>query len=319
MGILGQLQQILVVAALSLFLALGINPLVDWLIRRGFRRAGALATVTLLILAVLALCVWAIVPMVSEQGLLLIRNAPGYLKGLRENPQIAALDQQFSLITRISEFMTSGTWVNALFGGLLGAGVALATTAFSGVMTVVLTLYFLGSLPAIKDTIYQLSPASRRERVRFLANGMFDRIGNYLTGMFLVVTLWAVGSFIVMNIVGLGQYALALCIVVGALAFIPVVGWMFGAVIVGTIALTVSPMASVVCLIYFVGYSQIDAYLVQPRIFSRSLNVPPVLIVIGAIAGGVLLGIVGALLAIPTVASLLLLYREVLIPHLDAS
>lgn len=316
-GVLQSLQTILVIVILALFIALGINPLVEWLVHRGLRRALAVALVTLVVLVVLALGVGAVVPMVNDQGLRLFRNAPGYLQALRENDQIAALDAQFNIISRVSEFVTSGTWVNALFGGLLGAGLAVASTVFSMVMTLVLTLYFLSALPAIKNLIYQLAPASQRPRVRYLANEMFERIGGYLTGMFLVVALWAGGSFIVMNLVGLGAFALALCIVVGALAFVPVVGWMFSAALVATIAFSVSPNAGLVTLGYFILYSQLDAYVVQPRIFSSSLNVPPALIVLGALSGGVLLGIVGALLAIPTVASLLLLYREVLVPHLD--
>nr|NLI50644.1 AI-2E family transporter [Propionibacterium sp.] len=316
-GVLQSLQTILVIVILSLFIALGINPVVEWLVRRGVRRALAVGLVTLVVLVVLSLGVGAVVPMVNEQGLRLFRNAPGYLQALRENDQIAALDAQFDIIGRVTEFVTSGTWVNALFGGLLGAGLVVASTVFSAVMTLVLTLYFLSALPAIKNLIYQLAPASRRPRVRYLANEMFERIGGYLTGMFLVVALWAGGSFVVMNAVGLGGFALALCIVVGALAFVPVVGWMFAAALVATIAFSVSPNAGLITLGYFVVYSQLDAYLVQPRIFSSSLNVPPALIVLGALSGGILLGIVGALLAIPTVASLILLYREVLVPHLD--
>lgn len=316
-GVLQSLQAILVIVILSLFISLGINPLVEWLVHRGLRRALAVTLVTLIVLVILALGVGAVIPMVNDQGLRLLRNAPGYLQALRENDQIAALDAQFKFISRVTEFVTSGTWVNALFGGLLGAGVAVATTVFSMVMTIVLTLYFLSALPAIKNLIYQLAPASKRPRVRYLANEMFDRIGGYLTGMFLVVALWAAGSFIMMSIVGLGGFALALCIVVGALAFVPVVGWMFSAALVATIAFSVSPNVGLITVAYFVLYSQVDAYIVQPRIFSSSLNVPPALIVLGALSGGILLGIVGALLAIPTVASLLLLYREVVVPHLD--
>lgn len=318
-GVLQNLQSILVIVLLSLFIALGINPLVEWLVRRRLRRAWAVAVVTVILVATIGLGAGAVVPMVNDQGLRLFRNAPGYLQALRENDQIAALDRQFDLIGRITEFLTSGTWVNSLFGGLLGAGVALASTVFSMVMTLVLTLYFLSALPAIKNLIYQLAPASKRPRVRYLANEMFERIGHYLTGMFLVVALWAAGSFVVMNVVGLGGFALALCILVGALAFVPVVGWMVSAALVATIAFSVSPNAGLITLGYFVVYSQLDAYVVQPRIFSSSLNVPPALIVLGALSGGLLMGIVGALLAIPTVASLILLYREVLVPHLDGS
>ena len=90
-------------------------------------------------------------------------------------------------------------------------------------------------------------------------------------------------------------------------------------IIVSIVAFSVSPTAGLITLAYFLIYQQLDAYVVQPRVFSQSMNVPGVLVILGAISGGLLLGIVGALLAIPTVASLLLLYREVVVPHLDAS
>lgn len=318
-GIMGNLRDILVVVVLALFLSLGLNPLVEWLTRRGLKRGFAVPIVALAVVGLVVLGVGAVIPVVVEQGVRLAQNLPGLLNALNTNPQVAAIDAQFNIIGRLSEFLASGSWVNALFGGLVGAGMALASTGFSIVMTVIFTLYFLGSIPEIKSMIYQMAPASKRPRVRYLADEMFMRIGNYLTGMFVVVTLWAIGSFIVMMAAGLSQYALALCILVGLFAFIPMVGWMFAAVIVGAIALSVSPTAAIICLAYFFIYSQMDAYLVQPRLFSTSLNVPPVLIVLGAVAGGTLLGLVGALLAIPTVASLLLLYREVLVPKLDAS
>ena len=153
--------------------------------------------------------------------------------------------------------------------------------------------------------------------MRYLANEMFNRIGGYMSGMFVVVTLWAVGSFIMLNIVGLGQYSLALAVLTGLFSFIPIVGSSIGLVLCVVVAFSNSVTAGFVMLVYFLIYQQLDAYVVQPRVFSRSMNVPAVLVILGAISGGFLLGIPGALLAIPSVASLLLLYREVLIPHLD--
>ncbi len=313
------LQQILVLVVLALFLALGINPVVEALVSRRLPRGLAVLVVTVVLLAMLVLGGWAVFPVINDQVTNLIRNAPGYLQTLRENPQIAGFDQQYNVIGKITGFLTSGDWINAMFGGLVGAGRLLANTVFSLIMTIVLTVYFLASLPTIKNVIYQMAPASRRKRVHFLANEMFNRIGGYLTGMFAVVTLWGIGSFIVMNAVGLGQYSVALCFVVAAFAFIPVVGSFIAMGIICTIALSVSPQAALACAIYFLAYSQMDAYLVQPRIFSKSLNVPPALVILGAISGGILLGIVGALLAIPTVASLILLWREVFVPSLDSA
>lgn len=317
-GVLATLQQLIVLVVLSLFLALGINPIVMWVVRRGVSRPVAVPLVAIGILAVLAGGAWAVLPVIQDQLVRIVSNAPGYLEGLRENPQIASLDQQLHLIDKVTEQVKSGTWMNALFGGIVGAGKVLANTVFSFIMTLVLTLYFLASLNQVKGLIYQLAPASKRDRVRYLANEMFSRIGGYLSGMFIDVSLWALGAFILCNLIGLGQYAFALAFVVWAFAFIPVVGSFISMGIVSIIAFSISPSAGVICLVCFLSYSQLDAYIIQPRIFSQSLKIPPALVVLGALAGGLLLGIVGALLAIPTVASLILLYREVAVPHLDS-
>ncbi|WP_052462463.1 AI-2E family transporter [Nigerium massiliense] len=312
------LQNIVLVVLFSLFLALGLNPGVEWLNRRGLPRALAVLAIVIAVLAAVALALWAVLPLLNEQIANLITNTPGFLQALRENRQIAGLDARYGVIDKATQFITSGTWLTTMFGGLVGAGRLVADTVFSVIMTLVLTLYFLASLPSIKATVYQLAPASRRPRVRYLANEMFRRIGAYITGMFLVVTLWAVGSTIVMYSVGLAQYALALAVLVAIFAFIPVVGSTCAMIIVSIVAFSSSPTAGAIVLAYFLIYQQLDAYVVQPRVFSRSMNVPGVLVILGAISGGLLFGIIGALVAIPTVASLLLLYREVLVPHLDA-
>ncbi len=311
------LKTIVVLVLLSLFLSLGLNPVVEWLQKRGVPRPAAVGIVALVLVLVLSLGLWAVVPVVSEQINTLVVNFPSYLTALRTNQQIAAWDAEYQIIEKATQFLEQGSWMTSTFGGIMGAGMLLANVVFSVIITLVLTLYFLGSLPAIKNVIYQLAPASRRARVRYLANEMFGRIGGYMSGMFVVVTLWAVGSFIVFNAVGLGRFSLALTVVVAMFAFIPVVGSFVALAICTLIAFSQSATTGVIVLAYFLIYQQLDAYVVQPRVFSRSLNVPAVLVILGAISGGLLFGVVGALLAIPTVASLLLLYREVVVPHLD--
>ena len=153
--------------------------------------------------------------------------------------------------------------------------------------------------------------------MRYLANEMFGRIGGYMAALFTVVMLAATTAFLFLTIVGLGEYALALSVVVALFAFIPLVGPTVSTILVSLVAFSQSVPAGIATVAFFLVYQQLDAYLVQPRIFSRSVNVPGALVVLAAISGGFLFGIVGALLAIPTMASLLLLYREVLVPHLD--
>lgn len=317
LGVVVALQSVLILGVLSLFLALGINPLVEALHRAGAPRGLAVAIVALSLVVLIVLGGWAVLPLLTDQVNILVQNTPGYLQGLRENPQVAEFDRQYDIINRVSQMFTSGAWVEGLFGGILGAGAAIANIVFSVVVTLVLTLWFLASLPSIKETIYQLAPASRRPRVKYLAGEIFGRIGGYMSGLFTVVLLATGSAFVFLNAVGLGSLSLALAVVVAMFAFIPLVGPTISMLIVSLVAFANNTTTGIITLAFFLVYQQVDAYLLQPRIFQRSVNVPGPLIVLAAISGGILFGIAGALLAIPTVAVLLLLYREVIVPALD--
>lgn len=317
LGVVVALQGILLLVVLSLFLALGLNPLVEGLHRAGAPRGLSVAIVALSLVVLIVLGAWAVLPLLTDQVNILIQNTPGYLQGLRENPQVAEFDRQYDVINRVSQLFTSGAWLEGLFGGILGAGAAIANVVFSVVVTLVLTLWFLASLPSIKETIYQLAPASRRPRVKYLAGEMFRRIGGYMSGLFTVVLLATGSAFVFLNAVGLGSLSLALAVVVAMFAFIPLVGPTISMLLVSLVAFANNTTTGIITLVFFILYQQVDAYLLQPRIFSKSVNVPGPLIVLAAISGGVLFGIAGALLAIPTVAVLLLVYREVVVPALD--
>ncbi len=310
------LKTVIVLVLLSFAIALGLNPAVDWLHHHSIRRGVAVLLVALGLISLMALAGWALVPVVSEQVNILLLRAPVYLENLRQNPQIAALDGQFNVIDRAVTFFTSGELISGLFGGLVGAGQVVANSIFSVVVTTVLTLYFLTTLPAIKEVIYQLAPASRRPRVKYLANEMFKRVGGYVSGLFVVVLLWMVVSFVFLNVMGIGQYAVALAVMAGILAFVPLIGTSISIVILSIVGFAFSPTTGLVTLFFFLAYQQIDAYFLQPRIFSRSVQIPAVLVMLAAISGGVVFGFIGAVLAIPLTAALLLLYREVLVPHL---
>ena len=312
-----RISSVVVLVMLALYIALGLNPLVDKLSSRGVRRGFAVFLVALSAIAVVALAFWAVLPVAYEQINRLLLNAPSLLQELRANSQIAALDTRYDIINRISTFLTSGELLSTMFGGLWGASQAVAGIVFSGMMTIVLTLYFLASMESVKHAILELAPASRRPRVRYLADEMFSRIGGYVTGLFIVVTCAATVAFIFLSIVGLGQYALALAVVVALCAVIPLIGSTVSMVIVTIVAFTFSATQGFITLAFFLFYQQVDNYFIQPRVFQRSVSVPGPLVILAAVSGGVLYGLLGALLAIPSMAALMLLYREVLIPALN--
>lgn len=311
------LQQLLLMILVALFVSLGLNPAVDWLVSHRLSRGAAVGLVMLGVVALIALGLWAVAPVAAEQIQLLLLNLPTFLNDLRANDQIAEFDAQYRVISQVTALLTSSTLVTSLFGGILGASQMLVNALISLVITIVLTVYFLASLPSIKQVIYRLAPASRRPRVRYLADEMFTRLGGYLSGVFVVVACVSVFAFVYMSIIGLGRFALALTVVVAVFALIPLIGNTISMVIISIVAFSMSPILGGVTIVVFLLYQQFDAYVIQPRVFARSMNVPGPLVIIAVIAGGTLLGVIGALLAVPLAALFLLLYREVVIPALD--
>lgn len=314
-----QVQSVLVLVVLALFLALGLSPTVDFFTRRQVPRGLAVFLVTVITLGFVGLGVTALVPVMTEQAQTLSKNLPSLLNNLSGQPQIASWDERFEIIKRIQEFLTSEKLLQNLFGGIWGAGQLLANAVFSIIVTLVLTIYFLASLPAIKETIYRLAPASRRPRARYLADEIFRGISGYIMGMFVIVTVASGCAFVFMNFVGLGSYSLALAFIVALFCFIPLVGSSLAMIAVAIVGFAVDPTTGIITVVYFLIYQQFDAYVIYPNVMKRTVKVPGALVVLSAIIGGMLLGVIGALIAIPTAAAALLLYREVLLPYLDAT
>ena len=206
-----------------------------------------------------------------------------------------------------------------LFGGVLGAAGALVGFLADTLIVAILTLYFLANMPTIKQAMWKLAPASRRERVSLLGERILDGIGGYVSGAFIVALFAGVTTLVFLLAVGLGEYAVALALVVAFLDVIPMVGATLGALIVIGIAFATDTKTGIIAVIFYVIYQQLENYVIYPRVMSKSVDVPGVVIVIAAVVGATLLGVIGALLAIPTAAAILLIMREVVIRRLDAT
>lgn len=318
-GALGAAKSVLVLLVVSMFLAVGLNPLVEWFMRRGLKRGASVGVVFLLVVLAFVGVGWAIVPVVSDQINGLIKNAPEWLELLTKSETLKALNAEYQFIEKAQQYIQDPALAQKAFGGVLGVGKVVANALFSTFTILVLTLYFLASLPTVKRAAYSLVPATRRPRVSILGDEILGRVGGYVSGQFLVAVTAGVFTFIFLNIVGLREYAVALAIVIVFCAFIPMVGGLIGTVIIALIGLTAGLWIGVACLAYGVIYQQIENYVVAPRIMRRAVNIPGAVTVIAALMGGALLGVVGALLAIPTAAAVLLIIREVWVRKADAS
>uniref|UniRef100_UPI00286D6160 AI-2E family transporter n=1 Tax=Nocardioides sp. TaxID=35761 RepID=UPI00286D6160 len=212
----------------------------------------------------------------------------------------------------------NGDFLSGIFGGVLGVGLKILGALFNAFIILVLTLYFLSSLDKTKNAFYRLAPASRRHRVSLLGDQIVRNVGGYVSGAFIVALCAGISSLVFLFAVGLGEYAVALAFVVALLDVIPMIGATLGAVIVTAIAFATDVKTGIICAIFFLIYQQVENYVIYPRVMSKSVDLPGAVIVIAALVGAGLLGVVGALLAIPTAAAILLILREVVVRRQDA-
>jgi predicted PurR-regulated permease PerM len=312
------IQGVLVLIVVAMFLAVGLNPAVELLVRRGLRRPWAVLCVIAGVLLVFAGFLLLLVPIISHQVTAIGDNLPHWFDRLQRNHEIRRFDEKYDITSKVEDYVRQGTWAQKLFGGVVGVGLAILGVLLNVFVVTVLTLYFLASLPAIKQAAYSLAPASSRSRVSELGERILRSIGGYVSGAFLVALCAGLSSLVFLFVMGLGSYAVALAMVVALLDVIPMIGATIGAVIVCAICFATDVRTGIIAVVFYIAYQQLENYVIYPKVMSRSVEIPGALTVIAALIGGTLLGVVGALLAIPTAASILLLVKEVFLPRQEA-
>jgi predicted PurR-regulated permease PerM len=317
-SVLAAASSVILLVVVSLFLAVGLDPAVQFMTRKGLRRGVAVSVVFATLLVTLTLFVVALVPVISDQVSAIVAATPEFVESLKSNSLINSLNQRFDILDQISQQVQSGAVGSQLAGGVLGIGLAVLGALANTLIVVILTLYFLASLPKIKRSAYRLVPASRRERVSALGEEILRGVGGYVSGAFVVALTAGITSLIFLFVVGLGQYAVALAFVVLLFDLVPLIGATIAAVVVSAIGLAEDPAIGLACIIFYVVYQQVENYVIYPRVMSNAADVPGAVTVVAVLAGAALLGVIGALLAIPTAAAVLLLTREVLIRRQDS-
>ena len=305
----------LVLIFIALFLAIGLNPAISRLRTWGMPRGFAVATVTLTLLLLLCGGLFALVPPLITQTGDLITNAPGYVESLQRNRTINDLIERYDLVARVQSAVSAGTVGNAL-GGVVGGARLVFGTLFNVLTVLILTIYFMAAFDRIKNHAYELVPATRRERVRLLGDEILAKVGAYMVGALAIAVVAGISTFVFALIVGLA-YPFALAVVVALFDLIPQIGATIGAVIVTIVGFATDIKAGIACAIFFIVYQQVENYLIYPTVMRRSVKVSDVAAVVAALLGVALFGVIGALVAIPMVAAVQLIIREVVVPAQD--
>jgi len=322
MRALASVSQIFILILIALFLATGLNPAVEALRRRNMSRATAVTIIFTSVIAFVIFFALVVAPPVISQGTQLINKAPTLLGELTNNATINKLNDQYGIIdtlqARLESVTSDGTLLISAFGGVIGVGKSVLSGFFTFLTILVLTLYFITSLPQAVNLGLSLVPASRRERIGHLTNAIIGRVGSFVGSQIVIAAMASLFVFILSLVLGLPS-PIAIGMIVFVCGLIPLIGHFLGSGIVTIIALTQSIAIGVIALVAYVVYVQIENYVVTPRIMKRTLAVPGAVTIISALIGSSLLGLVGGLLAVPVAASIILILDEVVIPRANNS
>jgi len=316
------LSTVLIYIALALFAALGLDPAVRFLERRGLSRAVSVVVVILGLIVVVGLILWMVLPIVIDQVASFVRSVPGMIQDFTRTDVYATLEKQFGdqfedLVADIQKFLTDPGNIAAIGGGALKIGAGIASGISGVIVVLVLTLYFVATLPGIKTGLLRLAPARDRARAGEITEQITDSVGGYVMGMVVLAFFNALLAFLLYLFLGL-PFPPLMATVAFCITLIPLVGSVMFWIIGTGLALFTNPVAALVFGIVYLVYMQVEAYVITPRVMNRAISIPGSLVVIGALAGGTLLGLLGALVAVPVAASILIIINQVWVPRQDA-
>ncbi|WP_353828698.1 AI-2E family transporter [Agromyces sp. SYSU T0242] len=324
-GVVGQLSTVILYIALALFLALGLDPLVSLLQRRGMPRWVAILVVFVLVIGVFVGLIATIVPLVVNQITELVENWDQVVSDVEESSLVAWISSLTGSGTWLQDSVSSiGDWlsdpenIGTLTGGLLAVGVGIAGGVTGAVIVLILTLYFLASLASMKRYAARFVPASSRNGFVEVSQEITGSVGRYVIGQLSLASVNGVLSLVFLTIIG-APAPILLAFIAFLASLVPLVGTLTGSIIISLVCLAASPATGLTAAIYYLVYMQLEAYVLSPRIMSRAVAVPGALVVIAAVAGGTLGGVLGALVAIPVAASLIIVVEKVLFPRQDAT
>jgi predicted PurR-regulated permease PerM len=294
-------RAVLIWVLIAIFLAMALNPAVDWLTRHRVRRGLAVAIVFFGAILVIAGIAATFVPTLVREVNSLADAIPGYLDDLtRGRGKLGFLERNYKIVEKVRDAIEkSGA------GGLLGlsnTALTLTKSVVNAVIAVVtiafLTLFMLIEGPGWVERCYSLVPEPSQPRWRKVGGDIYRTVGGYVTGNLAISLIAGVSSTVTLLILGV-PYAVALGLVVGLLDLIPLAGATIAAVLVSTVGFLDSTTSGIVLIVFFVVYQQLENQVLQPLVYGRTVQLSPLIVLISVLMGAELAGVIGALGAIP--------------------
>jgi predicted PurR-regulated permease PerM len=297
-------RSILVLVLIALFLAVSLDPVVRWLMRRGMPRSTAVTLVFVVLIALSAAFIWSVVPPLVEQGGKLVHDLPGYVDKLSaDSKAVREVTDRYHLTERLNS-LAAGLPAK-LAGGAVGFFQQFIGTVASTLTVLVLTAYFMADMPRLRSRFIALFPQRRRSRVAEIVDVMVEKVGGYMIGNILISVFAGTASFICLELLRV-PFALPLGVTVGLADLIPMIGATLGATVCVAASLFTVGLwpKTVIVVLFFILYQQVENYLLVPRVFRNTVDMPSAAVLLVALVGGTLLGLAGAVMAIPIAATI---------------
>ncbi len=293
---------------IALFLALALNPAVDWLQNHGVRRRGFATGVAFLgALAGIAALGATFIPILVEQVDSFIRELPRYVEDLTEGRGwLGRQAREYRVVERLRETVDEAGGAGGALG-ISGAAVAVAKGVITAIVATItiafMTFFMLLEGPGWVDRFFTLLPVESQARWRAVAHSIYRTVGGYVTGNLLISLIAGTVTTIVLLVMDV-PYAFALGLLVAILDLVPLAGATLAAIIVSTVAFLDSIVAGIVVLAFFLVYQQLENHFLQPIVYGRTVQLSPLAVLIAVLIGVELAGILGALAAIPVAGTI---------------
>ncbi|MFD9794282.1 AI-2E family transporter [Streptomyces sp. NPDC059070] len=303
---------------LAAFIAIALEPVVVWLTRHGLRRGWAVAVVLVALVGLFAGFLALVVPPVADEINALVKAVPGWLRELHDrNSALGRFEDRYHVVEKAKQQFSSGG-AGGLAGGLLGAGRMVIGAVTSAAVVIVVTVYTMAFLPSLKRFCLRFVAARKRPHARAVTEEVLARVGRYMLGNVLTSVIAGLATFIWCIALGI-PYPAALGVFIALMDLIPIVGTTIGGVVVSLVALSVSLPVALATAGFYVGFRLAEDYLIVPRVMRFAVDVHPLVTVVGVLIGGALLGVVGALVAIPAAVAIGLILDEHVFARTDRS
>ena len=311
MYLLVQIRSTLLLLGIAIFLAVALGPAVDVFSRGRLPRAAAILVVYLLLAGVVGGVLALVVPPVVNGATALSRDIPTYINDLRNNKTIRQFDNKYDITSKLQD---EARKLPARLGDAAGALQSIAAGVFNAAfqLLTILTMTFFLLLDGKRITAFLITRFGRHreERLRGIAERIYKSTSGYVGGALTITSINGVLTFIVLTALGV-PFAVPLAVLMSFFGLIPLVGATIGGVIILLVTLfTDFPSATIIYGIFLIFYQQFENNVLQPFIFKRTVNVPPLAVIVAILAGSSILGVVGALVAIPIAAALQIVIKE---------